>query len=52
MEKPAPLEGKIGQARALAGGRGRSWVILPAFGAGGPRRMVESEVLGRKMFGL
>lgn len=27
------FEEKIGQAWALAGRRGRSWVILPAFGA-------------------
>lgn len=33
VENPAPLEGKMGQAWALAGCGGRSRVILPAFGA-------------------
>lgn len=33
VENPAPLEGRMRQAWALAGCGGRSRVILPAFGA-------------------
>ena len=52
VENPAPLEGKMGQAWDLAGCGGKSRVILPAFGAWGPRRVVESEKLGRKMVSI